>query len=53
MSSCIFYGERAVHERHIIAVKEALCDVGGLVGFVGELGIGRAVDAVQCDLAAF
>lgn len=39
-------GERAVHEGHIVAVKEVFGDVGGNVGRGREFGVGGAVDAV-------
>jgi hypothetical protein len=43
-------GERAVHKRDVVAVKELVRDVRGLIRGRGELGIGGAVDAVERDL---
>jgi hypothetical protein len=47
----ILYREGSVYERDVIAVEEAVGNVGGLVGGRGELGVGGAVDAVESDLA--
>lgn len=41
--------EGAVYKGDVVAVKEAVDDVRGLVRIRGKLGVGRAVDAVESD----
>jgi hypothetical protein len=47
----LFFRERAACELDVVAVEEAVGDVGGLVGLAGELGIAGDVDAPERDLA--
>jgi hypothetical protein len=46
----ILEGEGAVDKRDVVAVKELVRDVRGLIWGRGELGIGSAVDAMERDL---
>ena len=47
---CLFFRKRAACELDAVAVKEAVGDMGRLVGLAGELGIAGDVDAPERDL---